>query len=84
MISAKSTNYGNSQEVLKKAIITLPDEVNVFEIGFNVDFAIEAAKALRSDKITFTFSSPTRMFMIKNDDAENLQIITPIRMSSFN
>lgn len=84
MISAKSTNYGNSQEVLKKAIITLPDDVNVFEIGFNVDFAIEAAKALRSDKITFTFSSPTRMFMIKNDDAENLQIITPIRMSSFN
>lgn len=84
VISAKSTNYGNSQEVLKKANIILPEEVNVFEIGFNVDFAIEAAKALHAEKITFNFSSPTRMFMIKNDDPENLQIITPIRMSSFN
>ena len=81
-ISARSTNYGNSQEVLKKATFVLPDNENVFEIGFNVDFAVEAAKALGTAKVSFVFASPTRMFMAKNDDPENIQIITPIRMSN--
>lgn len=83
ILSARSTNYGTSQEVLKKVNIVLPEEVNVFEIGFNVDFVIEAIKALKSDTFTFVFSSPTRMFMVKNDNPDNIQIITPIRMSSF-
>lgn len=82
-IYAKSTNYGNSEEVLRKASYVLPEDQTVFEIGFNVDFAIEAVKALRSEKFTFVFSAPTRMFMVKNTDEENLQIITPIRISSF-
>lgn len=83
-LSARSANYGDSQEALKKVTLILPEEVNVFEIGFNVDFAAAAVKALHTDKFTFTFASPTRMFMAKNDDPENVQIITPIRMSSFN
>lgn len=83
VLYAKSTNYGNSEEVLRKATYILPEGENVFEIGFNVDFAIEAVKALKSDKFTFIFSAPTRMFMVKNDDPENIQIITPIRISSF-
>ena len=83
VLYAKSTNYGNSEEVLRKATYVLPDEENVFEIGFNVDFAIEAVKALKSESFTFIFSAPTRMFMVKNDDPENIQIITPIRISSF-
>lgn len=80
---AKSTNYGNSDEVLRKAVFTLPEGEDVFEIGFNVDFAIDAVKALDSAKVTFVFSAPTRMFMVKNDDAENIQIITPIRINTF-
>lgn len=81
-ISARSTNYGNSQEVLRKATFVLPETEEVFEIGFNVDFAVEAVKALGTSKFSFVFASPTRMFMAKNDDAENIQIITPIRMSN--
>ena len=83
VLYAKSTNYGNSEEVLRKATYVLPEGEEVFEIGFNVAFAIEAVKALKSDRFTFVFSAPTRMFMVKNDDPENIQIITPIRISSF-
>ncbi len=80
---AKSTNYGNSDEVLRKATFSLPEGEEVFEIGFNVDFAIEAVKALDSRKVTFVFSAPTRMFMVQSEDAENIQIITPIRINTF-
>ncbi len=82
-LSARSTNFGNSNEVLRKAVISLPEEVNIFEIGFNIDFAVDAVKALKSEKVTFVFASPTRMFMARNEDPENIQIITPIRMSSY-
>ncbi len=82
-LSARSTNYGTSQEILKKASAVLPETENVFEIGFNVDFAVAAVKALAASQVTFVFASPTRMFMVKNADPENIQIITPIRMSSF-
>lgn len=82
-LSARSTNYGDSHEVLRKASMVLPDEVNIFEIGFNIDFAVDAVRALKSDKITFVFASPTRMFMVKNDNPENIQIVTPIRLSSY-
>ena len=84
VLSARSTNYGNSQEVIKKATYTLPDEEYIFEIGFNVDFAIDAVKALRNERVTFIFASAVQMFMVKNDDPENIQIITPIRISTFN
>jgi DNA polymerase III sliding clamp (beta) subunit (PCNA family) len=83
-LSAKSTNYGNGTVPLKKSTIVLPETENVFEIGFNVDFATAAVRALNAPKVTFVFVSPTRMFMVKNDDPENIQIITPIRMNSFN
>ena len=83
-ISARSTNYGNSQEILRKASYVLPDGEDIFEIGFNVDFAVAAVRALASEKVTFVFAAPTRMFMVKNDDPENIQIVTPIRMNTFN
>ncbi len=82
-ISARSTNFGTSQEVLKNATFQIKEGEDVFEIGFNVDFAIAAVKALATDSFTFVFASATRMFMVKNDNPENIQIITPIRMSSF-
>ena len=82
-LSARSTNFGNSSEVLKKASVEFDDDNTIFEIGFNIDFAVDAVKALKSEQITFVFASPTRMFMVKNDDKENIQIITPIRMSSY-
>ena len=81
-LSARSANFGNSQEKLKKVVVTLPEEVNVFEIGFNVEFVLDALKALRSEEVTFVFASPTRMFMLKNDNPNNTQIVTPIRLAS--
>jgi DNA polymerase-3 subunit beta len=80
-LSSKSTNYGDSQEVLKTAVLTLPEEENIFEIGFNIDYIIDAVKALKSDEFTFVFASAIRMFMVTNDDKENVQILTPIRLS---
>ncbi len=82
-LSARSTNYGNSNEVLRKVNINFDDDSTIFEISFNIDFAVDAVKALKSDKVTFIFASSTRMFMIKNDDPKNIQIITPIRMSAY-
>lgn len=84
ILSARSTNYGNSQEVLKKAVYTLPEGEYIFEIGFNINYAIDAVKALKNDKVTFVFASSVQMFMVRNNDPENLQIITPIRISSLN
>ena len=81
-LSARNANFGNSQEQLKKVVVTLPEEVNVFEIGFNVEFVLDAVKALRSEEVTFVFASPTRMFMLKNDNPNNTQIVTPIRLAS--
>ena len=80
---SKSTNYGNSEEVIKKVSYTLPDDQDIFEIVFNVEYAIEAVKALDSKTVTFVFSAPTRLFMIKNDDPENIQILTPIRLYNY-
>lgn len=82
-LSARSTNYGNSKEMLKNATFVMPDDVNVFEIAFNVDFVISAVKALKSDKIELVFTSPVKSFMVRNDDPENIQLITPIRLSSY-
>lgn len=80
---SKSTNYGNSEEIIKKVSYTLPDDQDIFEIVFNVEYAIEAVKALDSKTVTFVFSAPTRLFMIKNDDPENIQILTPIRLYNY-
>ncbi len=82
-IYAKSANYGNSEEILKKATVILPEGEEIFEIGFNVDFVTDAVKALKSKSASLCFTSPTRMFMAKSDDEENIQIMTPIRISSF-
>lgn len=83
-LTARNTNYGNSTIPLKDVEIVMPEGETIFEIGFNIDYVIAAIRALDSTKVTLEFTSPTRMFMIKNDDKENIQIITPIRMNSFN
>ena len=75
---------GNASETLKPLSLVRPENENVFEVGFNVDYVTAAVKALQSDEITLTFSSPNRRFMAKNKDPENIQIITPIRLSSYN
>ena len=83
-ISANSSSMGNASEVLKSASLTRPENENVFEVGFNVDYVTAAVKDLQSDEITLAFSSPNRRFRAKNNDPENIQIITPIRLSSYN
>lgn len=82
-LSAKASNYGDGKSVLRENVIQLPEDQTVFEIGFNLDYVVAAVKALNSPSFTFEFVSPTRMFMLKNDDPENVQIVTPIRMNSF-
>lgn len=82
-LTAKSTNYGDGKTVLRESEISLPEGQSIFEIGFNLEYAVAAVKALNSQSFTFEFVSPTRMFMLKNDDPENIQIVTPIRMNSF-
>ncbi len=83
ILSSHSTNYGNSQEVIKNATYVLPEGESLFEIVFKINFAIDAVRALKSDNITFIFTSAVQIFMVKNEDEENVQIITPIRPSSF-
>lgn len=83
-LSARSTNYGNAKVPLQNASLTMPEGEEIFEIGFNIDFATAAVKALGSNIFTFCFTSPTSMFMVKNDDPENIQIVTPIRVNNFN
>ncbi len=82
-LTAKSTNYGDGKVTLKCSEINLPEDQNVFEIGFNIDYVVASVKALNSEEFSFEFVSPTRMFMVKNDDVENIQIVTPIRMNTF-
>ena len=83
-ISANSSSMGNSSEALKPISLVRPDDENVFEIGFNVDYVTAAVRALQSEEVTLVFSSPNRRFRAKNKDPENIQIITPIRLSSYN
>lgn len=83
-LSARSTNYGTAKVPLQNVTMEVPEDEEVFEIGFNIDFATAAVKALGSNTFTFCFTSPTSMFMVRNDDPENVQIITPIRINNYN
>ncbi|MFA6829713.1 MAG: DNA polymerase III subunit beta [Bacilli bacterium] len=84
LLKAKATNYGNGKVPLNNAKVFLPENEDIFEISYNVDFVTAAVKALNSSTFTFEFVNPTRMFMVKSADKENIQIITPIRMTNFN
>ena len=77
-MSAKSSNYGNSEEKLRVASLNMEEGTEVFEIYFNVDYAIDAVKALRSDEITFALNGPTRSVFVKNDNPDNIQLFQPI------
>ena len=77
-LSAKSSNYGNSEEKLRVASLNMEEGTEVFEIYFNVDYAIDAVKALRSDEITFALNGPTRSVFVKNDNPDNIQLFQPI------
>ncbi len=77
-LTAKSSNYGNSEEKLRISSIVMEDNVEVFEIYFNVDYAIDAVKALRSDTITFALNGPTRSVFVKNENPDNIQLFQPI------
>lgn len=81
-LSSRNANLGDAVQTLKDATYILPDDTTVFEIGFNVTFAMDAVKAMESEVVHFVFSSPTRMFMVRDENPDNIHIITPIRMSS--
>lgn len=77
-LSAKSSNYGNSEERLPVYDLAMPEGTDIFEIYFNVDYAIDAVKALRSDMIVFALNGPTRSVFVKNDNPNNIQLFQPI------
>lgn len=81
-LSSYSEGNGDSKDNLSNCEYKLPDNENVFEIGINTDYVQQAIKALDSKKATLVFTSPIRMFMAKNDDPDNIQILTPIRITS--
>lgn len=77
-LSARSSNYGNSEEKLRISSQIMKEDTEVFEIYFNIDYAIDAVKALRSDVITFALNGPTRSVFVKNDNPDNIQLFQPI------
>ena len=80
-LSSHSEGNGECKDILKDCEIMMPENEEVFEIGFNIEYVCQSIKALGSEKSTLVFSSPVRMFMAKNDDEENIQILTPVRIS---
>lgn len=81
-LSSSSEGNGDSKDTLSSVSFVLPENEEVFEIGFNTSYVQAALKALNSDEATLVFSSPIRMFMAKNIDENNIQIITPVRLSN--
>lgn len=72
---ASSQPFGSAKEHLDKFTF----EGDLFDITFNVKFVADAVRALASPKISLAFAGEGKLFMIKNDDPANFQIVTPIR-----
>lgn len=81
-LSSYSEGNGDSKDTLTNCEYILPENEDIFEIGMNTNYVQDAVRALGSEKASLVFSSPIRMFMAKNDDEENIQILTPIRINS--
>lgn len=77
---ARSEQVGNSADPLAGAEF----EGNQFEISFNYSYVNDAIKALNSEKIHLCFASEGTAFLVKNDDPNNIQIVTPLRSSASN
>ena len=82
-LSANSIDYGNSNETVKDAKVEIPQNEKIFEIGFNIDFVLPAVKAQESEFVSLCFSSPTKVFLVKSEDKNNIQIITPVRLNNY-
>lgn len=83
ILSANSLELGNSNETVNDAKVEIPQNENIFEIGFNIDFVLPAVKAQDSEYINLCFSSPTKVFLVKSEDKNNIQIITPVRINNY-
>ena len=51
----------------------------IFEIGFNANYVLDAIKALNSESVEFGFNSATKLFKVGGDE-DTIQIVTPIRI----
>lgn len=81
-LSSSSAGNGDSKDNLTFCSYTLPESEDFFEIGFNTEHVQQALRAINSEEASIVFSSPNRVLMVKNDDPENIQILTPIRMAT--
>ena len=68
-----------SKEVLQNATF----EGERFEINFNVQFVVDAIKALNTDRVSLAFAGESKAFLVQNGDPDNIQLITPIRSNSY-
>lgn len=78
-VSARSSSIGTSKEVLQNATF----EGERFEINFNVQFVVDAIKALNTDRVSLAFAGESKAFLVQNGDPDNIQLITPIRSNSY-
>ena len=83
ILSANSLELGNSNETVNNAKVEIPQNESIFEIGFNIDFVLPAVKAQESEYVNLCFCSPTKVFLVKSEDKNNIQIITPVRINNY-
>src|SRR5699024_2512457 len=75
-LKQKSTEVGVSVEDLVVNEIT-GEEIS---ISFNVDYVIEALKAIDGDEVVISFGGTLKPFTILDTDTQNeLQLILPVR-----
>ncbi len=78
-LASKDQNVGSSMMPLKDAHFEGDDR---FSIIFKSNFAIDAIKALDSERVCLEFVSDSRAFLITSEDKSITQVITPIRTLS--
>ena len=83
ILSGESITYGNSNEEVRNAKVKMPENEKVFEIGFNSNYVLSAIKSQESENVIFVFASAIKAFLIKSEDENNLQIITPMRLNNY-
>ena len=83
ILSGESITYGNSNEEVRNAKVKMPENETVFEIGFNSNYVLSAIKSQESENVIFVFASAIKAFLIKSEDENNLQIITPMRLNNY-
>lgn len=75
VITNKSQEVGESREVLDATFTGEP-----LNISFSGNYVMDAAKALKNDKILVQFTGEMKPFILKNEDDDSvIQLVLPVR-----